>query len=235
MKAVVPTAGAGTRLRPLTESRPKGLIEVAGTPILSRCFERLLDAGVDELIVVVGYRAADVVEYYGDSFQGIPVTYVHQGERRGLGDAVLRAEPFVDEAFVVLNGDNVVGTDLGDLLERQRADGVDATMLVEEASESEARTTGVAELTDGRVTGLVEKPDEPPSTVVSAGCYVLPPAVFHALQLARPGDRGELELTAAVDLLAAAGMTVEPVRYDGWRVNVNTPADVELAERKLRE
>jgi len=124
----------------------------------------------------------------------------------------------------------VFGCDVSPAVRRTSADGVDAAVVVADATPEEAATTGVLEVTDGRVTGVVEKPDDPPSTLVTTGCYVLPPAVFDACRLVRPGDTGEIELTAALDLLVTAGLTVEPVRLDGPRVNVNTPADVERAE-----
>lgn len=234
MQAVIPAAGEGTRLRPLTEDRPKVLVEVAGEPLLTHCFEQLLDVGVEEFVVVVGYRMEDVLDRYGDEFRGVPITYVHQRDRLGLAHAVGRAESAIEDDFVLSNGDNVFRANLEEAVERQRRPGVDAALLVEEVPAERARTTGVVE-TDGsgRVTGLVEKPDDPPSTLVTTGCYVLPTEIFHACELLQPSGRGEYELPEAIDLLAAAGATVETVPLDGWRVNVNTSADVERAERRL--
>lgn len=236
VKAVVPAAGRGTRLRPLTDDRPKGLVEVAGEPILSHCFDRLVAVGVEEIVVVVGYRAGQIVETYGRSYRTVPIRYVHQREQQGLAHAVALAEPHVDGDLVVLNGDNVFGSPIRPAVERQRSPGVDATILVEEVPEARAATTGVV-TTDGedRVTDLVEKPDDPPATTVTTGCYVLPPDVFEACRLLRPSDRGEYELTDAVSVLVAAGLTVEAVRLSGWRINVNTPADRDSAEERLRE
>ncbi|SDJ69786.1 glucose-1-phosphate thymidylyltransferase [Halovenus aranensis] len=108
MIGVVPAAGQGTRLRPLTDDTPKGLVDIAGQPLLAHVFETLLDSGVDELVVVVGYRAGDIVAHFGESYAGCPLTYVHQRERLGLGHAIAQARPHVDGPFVVLNGDNVV-------------------------------------------------------------------------------------------------------------------------------
>ena len=234
MQAVIPAAGEGTRLRPLTEDRPKGLIEAADTPLLTRCFEELLAVGVEEFVVVVGYRKEEILGYYGDEFGGVPITYVHQREQLGLAHAVGRAGSAIEDDFVLLNGDNVFRANLGEAVERQRRQSVDAVLVVEEVPEEQARRTGVVETDDsGRVTGLVEKPDDPPSTLVTTGCYVLPTEVFHACELLCPSARGEYELPDAIDLLLAAGMTVETVRLDGWRVNVNTPADLERAERRL--
>lgn len=236
MQAVIPAAGEGTRLQPLTDDVPKPLVEVAGRPLLTHCFEQLLEVGVEAFLVVVGHRMDDVIARYGDSFEGVPVTYVHQREQHGLAHAVLQAEPHVEDPFVVLNADNVVRANIDHVVAAQREDDVDAAVLVEEVDEETARTTGVLETDgDGNVSGMVEKPAEPPSTLVATGCYVLPPAVFHACHLVQPAATGERELSHAVDLLAHAGATIRPVRLEGWRVNVNTPEDVALAERLLAE
>lgn len=246
-QAVIPAAGEGTRLRPLTGDRPKGLLEVAGEPILTRCFDGLLDAGIEEAVVIVGYRAADVVSQYGDAYRDLELQYVHQRDQLGLGHAVSLAEPFVTGEFLLVNGDNVFDPefDFGTLLDRHRRGEAAATALAERLPAEEARETGVFEPADpegnhdGRVSiaGVVEKPDEPPSGLVSAGCYVLPPDVFAACDLLRPGDRGEYELSAAVDVLCAAGARVEAIdiaSLGGWRVNVNRRADLERAIDRIR-
>ena len=235
MQGVVPAAGEGTRLRPLTADKPKGMVEVAGKPLLTHVFETLLDAGVTEFVVVVGYEMDSIVAHYGDEFRGVPVTYVHQREQEGLAHAVLQAEAHVDGQFVVLNGDNVFGDGIGAAVERAAEPDVNAALLVEEVTPEAARETGVVEVEEGRVTGLVEKPDEPPSRLVTTGCYVLPAEVFEACRLLRPSERGEYELSDAVGVLVRAGATVEPVRYDGRRCNVNAPEDVERATELLEE
>lgn len=232
MQGVVPAAGKGTRLRPLTADRPKALVEVDGQPILTHCFETLREAGVSAFIVVIGYKGQQIVEYYGESYRDIPITYVEQSDQLGLGHAVAQAEPYVTDAFVVLNGDNVFGSDIHHIVERASNPAVDAAMLVEEVSRDTARTTGVVETnSDDRVTSVEEKPNEPSSTLVSAGCWFLPPAVFHALALVRPSDRDEYELTDAVDLLVEAGWRVDAITFDGERININTQSDLESAEQ----
>jgi glucose-1-phosphate thymidylyltransferase len=178
-----------------------------------------------------------IVSHYGDEFRGVPVTYAHQREQQGLAHAVAQAESHIDGRFVVLNGDNVFAAAEGveTAVERAREPGVDAAVLVEEVTAEAARETGVVEVEEGRVTGLVEKPDEPPSRLVTTGCYVLPAEVFEACRLLRPSERGEYELSDAVGVLVRAGATVEPVRYDGRRCNVNAPEDVERATELLEE
>ncbi|OYR69605.1 sugar nucleotidyltransferase [Halorubrum ezzemoulense] len=233
MDAVIPAGGRGSRLGELTADRPKGLVDVAGRPLLAHVFETAVEAGADELVVIVGYEAAQIVDRFGDVFEGVPITYVHQRERLGLGHAVLQAEPHVDGTFLLVNGDNVFA---GSVAPAIAAVGeADAALAVEEVSPRVATTTGVIETDEwGRVTGLVEKPAEPSSTLVTTGCYVLPEDVFHACALLRPSAEGEYQLSEAVGLLVRAGYEVTTVRLDE-RVNVNTPEDVERAAGLVRE
>lgn len=233
MQVVIPAAGEGTRLRPLTADRPKALVDVGGRPILAHCFEQVPRARIEEFVVVVGYEGESIVERFGASFEGTPITYVRQPERRGLAHALLQAEDAVAGAFLLLNGDNVFGADLGRVVSRFLEGDADAVALVEEVSEAAASRTGVVETSGDEVTGMVEKPAAPPSRLVSAGCYVFSPVVFDACREVEPGAEGEYQLSDAVDLLCSWGRRVVAVRLQGWRVNVNTPADVERAERLL--
>ncbi|AUV82954.1 UTP--glucose-1-phosphate uridylyltransferase [Salinigranum rubrum] len=237
MYGVVLAAGEGTRLRPRTAERPKGLVEVAGQPLLTHCFETLRALGVDELVVVVGYQGEQIVSYYGDRFGDLPLTYAHQTERRGLADALLTAESRadLDADFLVLNGDNVCRANLGDVLDRHRNSAADATLLVDEVSRADAAATGVVSFDDeGNVAGLVEKPDDPPSTTVPRGFYAFSPRIFEACRAIDPSPTGEYELTAAVDWLLDDGGRVETVGLEGWCVNVNTEADRTRAEKRLQ-
>lgn len=227
MQAVVPAAGEGTRLRPLTADKPKGLVEVAGEPLLTHVFETLADLGVSDIAVVVGYRGDDIRTHYGDSFEGIPLSYTEQPERLGLAHAVLQAAPLVDESFVLLNGDNVFDADLSGLVDRHRATDAAVTTVVETVSRERAGEGGVFDIDDGAVVGVVEKPTEPPSRTIPRGVSVCSPLLFPACELVTPGHTGEYELSAAFDLLLQAGHDIETVPFDGWCCNVNTPADCE--------
>jgi glucose-1-phosphate thymidylyltransferase len=247
MYGVVPAAGEGTRLRPRTAERPKGLVEVAGQPLLTHCFETLRSLGVDELVVVVGYRGEQIVSYYGDRFGDLPLTYAYQTERRGLADALLSAESRMDpdggdaaldgagDDLLVLNGDNVCRANLRAVVDRHRDSNADATLLVDEVSREDAATTGVVSFDDGgNVAGLVEKPDDPPSTTTPRGFYAFSPRIFEACRALDPSPTGEYELTAAVDRLLHHGGRVETVDLEGWCVNVNTESDRTRAETLLQ-
>ncbi|MDL0138934.1 sugar phosphate nucleotidyltransferase [Halobacterium salinarum] len=233
MHAVIPAAGRGSRLEGLTGSQPKGLVSIADRPLLAWVFERAVEAGADALVVMIGYKGAQIVKRFGDSFRDIPITYVHQREQCGLGHAVLQAEIHVDGTFLMLNGDNVFVESLTPVVEVADREDVDAVLAVEDVSPDEATTTGVLQFEDDDVTGIVEKPTDPPSTLVTTGCYVLPEAVFEACKLLRPSAEGEYQLSEAVGLLARAGYNIATVRL-GERVNVNRPADIERAGDLVR-
>ena len=233
MDGVVPAAGKGTRLRPLTDERPKAMVEVAGRPLLSHVLDRLLGMGVDRLVVVVGYELSGITDFFGDSYRECPITYVHQRDQLGLGHAVACCESVVSGTFVVLNGDNVFQQPQQAAIETARDEETDAVLVSEEVSREAATKTGVIETDGSQVRQVVEKPDDPPSRLTTTGCYVLPEEIFTALDLLRPSDRGEYELADAVSLLAQAGGTVETVPLEGWRLNINTPADIDRAEQLL--
>jgi glucose-1-phosphate thymidylyltransferase len=234
MQAVVLAAGEGTRLRPLTEDKPKGMVEVAGKPILTHCFEQLVDLGAEELVVVVGYRKQDIISHYGDEYEGVPITYTHQREQKGLAHALMTVEEHVDDDFMLMLGDNVFRANLGDVVNRQREDRADAAFLVEEVPWEEASRYGVCVTNDyGEITEVVEKPDDPPSNLVMTGFYTFTPAIFHACELVQPSNRGEYEISEAIDLLIRSGRTIDAIGIEGWRIDIGYPDDRDEAERRI--
>ncbi|MXR52295.1 NTP transferase domain-containing protein [Halovenus sp. WSH3] len=236
MKAVVLAAGKGTRLRPLTDDKPKGMVEVAGKPLLTHCFEQLIEVGIDELLVVVGYKKENIIEHYGDEFEGIPITYAHQREQKGLAHALLTVEEYIDDDFVLMLGDNIFRANLEDVINRQQEQRADAAFLVEEVPYEEASRYGVCDTNKyGEIVDVVEKPEEPPSNLVMTGFYTFSPEIFHACHLVQPSNRGEYEISEAIDLLIESGRTIDAIRMDGWRIDVGYPEDRDEAERRLQE
>ncbi|WP_227352834.1 sugar phosphate nucleotidyltransferase [Haladaptatus salinisoli] len=235
MQAVVLAAGEGTRLRPLTEDKPKALVEVAGEPILTRCFETLVDLDAEELIVVVGYRGEQIRECYGESFAGVPITYARQDERLGMAHALLRAEPHVRGDFMCLDGDCVIRADLRPLVERQREDGVDAVQHAEEVPSEAARSKAICDVAeDGELLGIEKEPDDPPEpSLVAAGFAVYGPGIFDACADTELSERGEYELAESLRRFADDHAVVA-MTADGWSTNVNTPEERAAAERRLR-
>jgi dTDP-glucose pyrophosphorylase len=236
MKGVILAAGEGTRLRPRTDEMPKPLVEVGGKPLLTHCFETLRELGIDEAVVVVGYKSGQIKDRYGETFRGLDISYAHQPERDGLAHAVLAARNHIDSDFLVLNGDNIYAGNLDAAIDRHTTTDADITFPIDDISPDVATRGAVCELDrDGRVTGLVEKPEDPPSTSVPTAFYVLPPEIFPACRIVRPSARGEYELPDAIDLLIYSGYRVETVQFEGWKLNINTEEDIERAERKLSQ
>jgi len=236
MKAVVLAAGEGTRLRPLTEDKPKGMVEVDGESILTHCFEQLAELGADEFVVVVGYLKEDIIDHYGDAFEGTPIMYAHQQEQNGLAHALLTVEGYIDDDFMLMLGDNVFQANLEDVVRRQREDRADAAFLVEEVDWEEASRYGVCDTNKyGEITDVVEKPDDPPSNLVMTGFYTFTPAIFHACHLVQPSNRGEYEISEAIDLLIQSGRTIDAIGLEGWRIDVGYPEDRDEAEKRLQE
>ncbi len=234
MQAVVLAAGEGTRLRPLTEDKPKGMVEVAGKPLLTHCFEQLVELGATELLVVVGYRKEDIIEYYGDSFDGVPITYAHQREPTGLAHALLTVEEHIDDDFMLMLGDNIFQANLADVVRRQQEERADAAFLVEEVPWEEASRYGVCDTNKyGEIVEVIEKPDDPPTNLVMTGFYTFTPEIFHACHLVQPSNREEYELSDAIDLLLHSGRTIDAVELEGWRIDIGYPEDRDEAERRL--
>lgn len=227
MKAVVLAAGEGTRLRPLTETRPKPLVPVAGRPLVEHVMQASQGV-VDEFLLVVGYRAEDVRSQIGRDFSGIPVSYVEQREQHGTAHAIACVREQVDEQFLVLNGDVVVDEDLVSALAASGGHAV-ATMPVENPS-----NYGVVSVHDEELSGLVEKPEDPPSSLANLGLYAFQPTIFDAIDAVEESDRGEYEVTDAVTTLLDWGEGVSVVEHDGMWLDVGRPWEViEATERLL--
>ena len=236
MDGIVLAAGKGTRLRPLTDDKPKGMVEVDGRPLLSHCFEQLLELDVDQIVVVVGYMKEKIIEHFGDEFRGVPIQYAHQREQQGLAHALLAAEEHVDDDFMLILGDNIFDANLTDVVQRHNEQRADAAFLVEEVPWEEASRYGVCNTNKyGEIVEVIEKPDDPPSNLVMTGFYTFTPAIFDACHLVQPSDRGEYELSDAIDLLLYSGRTIDAIPMDGWRVDVGYPEDRDEAERRLQQ
>jgi len=222
MEAIVLHGGQGTRLRPLTHTGPKQLIKVAGKPVSQWVLEQLRDAGVRDVVIVLGDNNPQrVVEYYGDgSWLGLRVRYVYQGRARGLADAVYRARNLVGDRFIVYLGDNVVPYDLRRMMDFRGS----ASLLL--ARVPNPQRFGVAVLRDNRVVRVVEKPREPISDLALVGVYGFTREVFEVIESLRPSWRGELEITDAIQGLIDRGREVSYDIVDGWWKDTGTPDDI---------
>jgi bifunctional UDP-N-acetylglucosamine pyrophosphorylase/glucosamine-1-phosphate N-acetyltransferase len=200
---------------------------VAGRPLVEHTVGTAVDAGASRVVVVVGYEAGDVRAALGDECAGAPVTYAVQSEQRGTADAVRAAAGELDDdPFVVLNGDALYdAASLSTLYDSGPAAG---SFRVDNPGDY-----GVLDVVDGRVTGVVEKPADPPSNLINAGAYVFPAAALAWLDVGE-SERGELELT---DVLARTceECEVTPVPFERW-LDVGRPWELLAAnEWKVAE
>ena len=137
---------------------------------------------------------------------------------------------------MLMLGDNIFQANLQDVVDRQQEDRADAAFLVEEVPWEEASRYGVCDTNDyGEITAVVEKPDDPPSNLVMTGFYTFSPAIFHACHLVQPSNRGEYEISDAIDLLIHSGRTIDAIRMDGWRMDIGYPEDRDRAEERLQD
>jgi glucose-1-phosphate thymidylyltransferase len=233
MRGLILSGGRGTRLRPITYTSAKQLVPVANKPILFYGIEALAASGVTELGIVVGDTHHEIREAVGDGSRwNVQVSYIPQEAPLGLAHAVLTAEAFLRGGpFVMYLGDNLIREPLGPLVARYRADAPNAQILLARVPNPEA--FGVAELRDGRVVRLVEKPKVPPSDLALVGVYMFDEHIFDAARAIRPSWRGELEITDAIQQLIDSGLTVRPHVISGWWKDTGKLEDLLEANRMI--
>lgn len=235
MKALLLSGGTGSRLRPLTYTGAKQLIPVANKPILFYAIDAIRDAGITEIVVIVGDTKREVMAAVGDGSRwGVRITYVEQDAPRGLAHAVKIAQPALgDEPFIMFLGDNLVKDGVTRFVERFHETRSNALILLSRVDEPQR--FGVAELQDGKVIRLVEKPKVPPSDLALVGVYLFDPHVFEAVNSIEPSWRNELEITDAIQWLVEHGYAVEPHLVAGWWKDTGKPEDVLEANRLMLE
>jgi glucose-1-phosphate thymidylyltransferase len=233
MKGLILSGGRGTRLRPLTYTSAKQLVPVANKPVLFYGIEALAEAGIKEIGIVVGETQDEIRAAVGDgSAWGVSITYIEQDAPRGLAHAVLISEPFIGgEPFVMYLGDNLLNKGITNFVDEFVREAPAAQILL--ARVPDPQMFGVAELSDGRVVRLVEKPAEPKSDLALVGVYMFSPAVFEAVKSIRPSFRNELEITDAIQHLIDRGLEVRPHIVDGWWKDTGKLEDMLEANRLI--
>jgi len=198
MKAIIPAAGIGERLRPLTLTRPKVLLPVAEKPILGHILDRIIESGIEDVTLIVGYMGDQVIEYVKNHYD-LNLDFVEQKERKGLGHAVWKGLNSSNEPVLILLGDTIL--DLNYYKFAQSQYNIIGVMTVEDP-----RRFGIVEVKDGWVSKLVEKPEKPLSNLAIAGIYLLQSQerLKKAIEYIIENDittKGEYQLTDALQVM----------------------------------
>lgn len=235
MKGILLAGGHGTRLRPLTHTGNKHMLPVANKPILFYGLEAFKEAGISEIAIILGPVREEVEALVGDGSKfGVNVTYINQPEPRGIAHAISLAEDFMgDEPFLVYLGDNMLKGGVKEFVEKfQNDEEIDELLLLYRVEDLvSAKKFGVAEIEAGRVIRVVEKPEKPTSDLTMPGVYLFRHRIFDAIRELKPSERGELEITEAIQKLVDWNCKVVPQVINGWWKDTGMPEDILDANR----
>ncbi|MEM1689136.1 MAG: sugar phosphate nucleotidyltransferase [Candidatus Hadarchaeales archaeon] len=233
MKAVVLAAGLGKRLRPLTFTKPKFLLPVAGKPALDHVLLLLKSLGVEEVALIVGFGKEQIIDRYKDGRElGLKLHYIEQKKLLGTANALGMAEDFVgEERFIAMNGDTLVDFEsMKSLLEKYERvkdngnfGGVMATIEVDQPEQF-----GIVFVENGKVVKIVEKAKRIKSRTANAGIYIFDPAIFEAIHRTPKSVRGEYELTTSMQILIDEGKSIHVSPVKLW-ADIGRPWDLLVA------
>ena len=229
MKAVVLVAGKGTRMEPLTSDCPKVMLEVANRPILEHILNAAVEAGIEGFVFITGYLEEQIKDYFGDGSKwGVSIEYVQQKEQLGTANAIGYARGHVEGAFLVLNGDMLIGQeDLKSLVSRKE----EAVICVKEVENPS--DFGVLETDNNKVVRIIEKPKNPPTNLANAGIYLFRESMFDFIDKTQLSVRRELEITDSIQMLIDSGAPVGYSPLTGRWIDIGYPWDLLKANEHL--
>lgn len=227
MKAVILAAGEGKRMHPLTYTRPKVMVPLAGKPILEHLVLEIACAGIKDFVFIVGYRDEAIRDHFGHGERwGVDIDYMTQRKQLGTADALRHISGLIDGNFLLANGDAIVpGEQIRWIIAREG----NTIGLVELEDTADM---GVVEVRDGRVRRLYEKVERPPTQLVNAGIYLLTPEIFSAISATAKSSRGEYELTDSLQLLMDGGIPLFYEMIASW-ISISYPWDLLRANEEL--
>ncbi len=222
MKGVVLAGGTGSRLLPLTKVTNKHLLPIYDRPMVYYPIQTLADAGVKDILIVTGGRnAGDFLRLLGNGKEfGVRLNYTYQEGEGGIADALSLAEDFADRGpIAVVLGDNIVESSIKRAADKFREQATGAQILLKAVND--AQRFGVAEMQDGKVISIEEKPQEPKSHFAVVGIYMYDGTVFDKVRTLVPSGRGELEITDVNNAYIREG-TMTAAELDGWWTDAGT-------------
>lgn len=223
MKAVILAAGQGTRLRPVTLTMPKPLVPVANKSLIAYAIDALKTAGLRDIGIVVNSIESSIPKQLGNGESlGVNLEYIIQEEQLGLAHAINLCHPFVgDDPFCVFLGDNIFQDKMERLLREFPASDKEASIALYEVPDPSR--FGIAEVNEGKIIRVVEKPKDPPSNLAICGVYLFRKSIFGAISRIKPSWRNELEITDAIQQLITDGCDVSPYILQGWWIDAGKP------------
>ena len=236
MKGILLHAGHGTRLRPLTHTGPKQLLPIANKPMSQYCIESMKDAGVTEIAVIIGGVGSNKVrEYYGNGERfNVKISYIEQDSPKGIAHAIGLCQNFIgNDKFLVFLGDNIIHKNINDFSNEFLNSDDDASILLCEV-ENPSRF-GIADMKNGKITKIMEKPKDPPTNFAVTGIYFLTSKIFRIIENLKPSWRNELEITDALQILLSEKNKISyHIITDYWK-DTGTPEDILDASKKILE
>jgi len=215
MRAIIPVAGFGTRLKPHTFTHPKVLLNVGGKPIISHIVKKLLEENITEATFIVGYLGEKIQDYITESFPKLKADYVEQKELLGLGHAIYQAaSTFNDEEIIIILGDTVFDVDLSQITKLETS-----ALGVKEVEDP--RRFGVAELENGFISKLIEKPQNPTTNLALVGLYYIKNSALltqslEELFVNNIRTKDEYQLTDALQIMIEKGEKISTFPVEGW-------------------
>ncbi|RLI46266.1 glucose-1-phosphate thymidylyltransferase [Candidatus Bathyarchaeota archaeon] len=236
LKAVVLAAGEGKRLRPLTATRPKHMIPIGGRPLLEHHLLALRESGIEDVLLIVNYKADQIKGYFGDGSRlGMKISYAHQREIRGTANAFSLAEDYVDGDFLATYGDLLINAKaVRSALSLHLKEQPTVTITTVEVENPEQYA--VVKLEQRRVVKIIEKPQ--PGSIISrqanAGVYVFSQEIFDAIRQTGYSSRGEQEITDSIRILIERGEEVlaAKISFNDW-LDVGRPWDILEANMRI--
>lgn len=226
-KALITAGGRATRLRPISHTLNKHLIPLANKPMLFYVIEKVVDAGIRDILINVNPGEDELQRFIGDGSRwGVQIRYIEQeGGPRGVAHVIRNAEALLGhEPFLFIFGDNLILSDLRPLVEKFERERLD--MCLAFVRHPDPRRFGVGEFRDGRLIRVIEKPANPPSNLAQTGIYLYSPVIFDAARSILPSARGEYEISDANTYVIERGHRVGWVELTGWWKDTGKPEDL---------
>lgn len=230
LKAVILAAGEGIRLQPLSLTRPKVMLPIAGDPLLQTIVESLKSNGITDVCMIVGYLQERIREFFGDGSRfGVELSYIEQKKARGTADAVSLAEEFVnDDDFIMSNGDVLIRKEeYGKLIDKFSSKKSDVSMAVRPVEDPSQ--FGVAEISgNDAVTKIIEKPapGQTDSNLANCGIYIFSSRIFESIKNTSESSRGEYEITQSIQQMLDYKSLVSAYTISDWWIHIGQPWDL---------